>query len=75
MSRLLSRLGLIRAPWPWVRAALILILVVSAVFVWNPDFTVWRDGGYTRWNRNALSLLAIGATFIGCLESLRDKRT
>jgi hypothetical protein len=74
----MSRWAFTKDRWPWVRAIAILSLVVLAVLVWNPRFTIagiwnpWERGGYKQ-DRNAISLLLIGVTALGCLQSLRPR--
>jgi hypothetical protein len=74
-----QKFGFTMEPWPWIRALLVLGLVVLAVFVWNPNFTIaglWNiheRGGYAQQNRNGLSALVISIAFIACLESARKR--
>lgn len=65
-------------PWRWIRAGILFGVVVIAVLVWNPRFTIagiwnYRERGVpAQQDKNALSALFLGLTVIGCLESIRD---
>ncbi len=62
--------------WPWIRALLALGVVLVAVFVWNPHFIVIAPH-FPPWmisrDKNAVCVIAIGLTVIGCVESLRKR--
>jgi hypothetical protein len=74
------KLGFTTERWPWVRAAMVLCVAVVAVCVWNPHISIagmwdpYKAGGYYQQNKNGISLLVIGATVVGCLQSLRRNK-
>ena len=63
--------------WPIARAVLLFCLILLAVFLWNPRFTVaglwnpWERGGSDQQRKNALTVLILGAATLGGVEWLR----
>jgi hypothetical protein len=65
--------------WRYIRAVAIFAIILEAVLVYNPEFTIagiwnhWQRGGYVVRDRNAISVLVLGFALVGCAESLRRK--
>ncbi len=63
--------------WVQVRAVLAFLIVLLAVLVWNPTFTIagiWDHYHRGYWSyRHAVSILVLGAAAIGCIESVRRR--